>query len=394
MLGLYIHIPFCARRCPYCDFAIIAGAKNEFVHAYVAALRTELESTLQAVQGSGRELTSIFFGGGTPSYLAGEVLASLLARIRENYPIASNAEITLEANPEDATPEKLRVLRDAGWNRISFGAQSFAADELKFLGRRHDASQIEYSIETARAAGFENVSLDCIYALPNQTLTQWQSTLRRVVELEVPHVSCYSLTIEEGTAFGRRAERGVLLPMVDDAQAEMMQAAHEILEDAGLERYEISNYARIGFRSIHNENYWCGGDYLACGNGAHGHWDGRRWWNERDPVRYVKRMKNDGTAVADQEVLSPRQRLDEIVMLGLRMRAGFSLEEASAKAGCDVSKKWNGVLNELVSGKVLQLHAGRVRLSPDAIPVADAVAARLLTSIPWNNKDNPIRSNT
>jgi oxygen-independent coproporphyrinogen-3 oxidase len=381
MLGLYIHIPFCARRCPYCDFAIVAGASDDFMAAYVAALRGELKSTLHAARHgacAGRELTSIFFGGGTPSRLEAGVLASLLATVKENFPLATDAEITLEANPEDAAPGKLATLRAAGYNRISFGAQSFDESELKFLGRRHDAPKIEAAVRAARAAGFENISLDCIYALPDQTPAQWRSTLHRIVDLNVPHVSCYALTIEDGTAFGRRAARGVLRPLADDAQAEMMQAAPELLEQAGFERYEISNYARPGFRSIHNENYWRGGDYLACGNAVHGHLNGRRWWNERDPRRYVSAIQARGTALAGEEVLTPRQRLEEIVMLGLRTRAGFDLRETSEMLKLDARRELNGALEALAARGVLEVEKDHVRLHAEAMPVADAVAARLL----------------
>jgi oxygen-independent coproporphyrinogen-3 oxidase len=382
MLGLYVHIPFCARRCPYCDFAVVANAKNDFVARYVAALQEELQSTLRnarADECAGRKLTSIFFGGGTPSFLDGEVLAALMKTIRENYPVEENAEISLEANPEDATLEKLKVLREAGWNRISFGAQSFDEKELKFLGRRHDAPTIESSVQNARDAGFENISLDCIYALPGQTHAQWRSTLERVVDLEVPHISCYSLTIEDGTAFGKRAARGVLLPMTGDAQAEMMKSADETLKSAGFERYEISNYAKPGFRSIHNENYWRGGDYLACGNSAHGHLNGKRWWNQSDPKRYAGLIETAGSAVDGVEVLSPRQRLDEIVMLGLRSIDGFDLRQVSEKLQLDARQELNGELQKLAARGVLVIEGERVRLGADAMPIADAVAARLLS---------------
>jgi oxygen-independent coproporphyrinogen-3 oxidase len=382
MLGLYVHIPFCAHRCPYCDFAVLAGRQGDFVATYVATLHAELESVLGKAQSNecaGRELTSIFFGGGTPTRLDGEVLASLLNTIRVNFPLAAGAEITIEANPEDATLAKLATLFAAGWNRISFGAQSFDASELKFLGRHHDASQIEMAVDTARAAGFENISLDCIYALPKQTLPQWQNTLERIVALNVPHVSCYSLTIEDGTAFKRRVTRGTLHPLADETQAVMMQTAGEFLGRSGLERYEISNYAKVGFRSMHNENYWRGGDYLACGNAAHGHLNGRRWWNERDPKRYVEVFGERGTAVVGDEVLTPRARLDEIAMLGLRRPEGFDLCEASQKLGFDVRQELNGALVDLTAAGVLEIENDRVRLSAESLPVADAVTSRLLT---------------
>lgn len=380
MLGLYVHIPFCARRCPYCDFAIVANAKSEFVENYVAALRVELASTLQSARANEtRELSSIFFGGGTPSALKGEVLASLLELIRENFPIARDAEITLEANPEDATIEMLSTLRAAGWNRISFGAQSFDSNQLKFLGRRHDSAQVENSIESARAAGFENLSLDLIYALPGQTRAQWRSTLARAVELNVSHLSCYSLTIENGTNFGRRAKLGTLVPVESDAQAELMQDAQEILSAADYSRYEVSNYARPGLESSHNLNCWRGGDYLACGNSAHGHLNGVRWWNERDPQTYVALMEAGKSARAGEEILTPRERLDELVMLGLRTREGFDLQKVSSRLNLDVKRELNGALQDLLARGVLEAQDQTIRLCAASMPVADAVAARLLS---------------
>jgi len=375
MLGLYVHIPFCAKRCPYCDFAIHVGAQNELVSDYCNMLRRELESTLD---GQGAPLTSIFFGGGTPTALSAAQLAELMQVIRDNAPLAEGIEISIEANPDGLDFEKLKALRAAGWNRLSMGVQSFDDAALKYLGRTHCAADIATTMAAARAAGFDNVSLDLIFAVPGQSRESWRDTVQQAIELEPEHVSCYSLTIEDGTAFGRRRERGRLIPIVDDEQAALMADAVELLGAAGLGRYEISNYARAGRECRHNLNYWRGGNYLACGNGAHGHADGVRWWNERSTPAYVESMRLRGTARVGQETLEPRQRLDEIVMLGLRLREGFGLDAASRQCEIDARAVLATELRQLEALGLLQERDGVVQLMPEAMPVADAVAARLL----------------
>lgn len=378
MFGLYVHIPFCARRCPYCDFAIHIGARADFREAYVAALERELTQALQAPEISGRQLTSLFFGGGTPTLVPEEALALLLKRVYENNDVDPQAEVTIEANPENLTPAKLKALRQAGFNRLSLGVQSLDDEALRYLGRVHRAADVERVVLAAREAGWENVSLDLIYAVPQQSRQAWQRTLEQSIRLPLTHVSCYSLTIESGTPFGKRAERGTLLPVCDDAQADQMQDAHDILQAAGILRYEISNYARPGFESKHNRNYWQGGDYLAVGCGAHGHLNGLRWWNERDAAKYTELIQAQNSARTGEELLTPRQRLDEVVMLGLRTREGFSLEEVAKRLGINVRSALGEPLQRLTAQNWLEEKEGCIRLSARGMPVADAVALQLL----------------
>ncbi len=383
MLGFYVHIPFCARRCPYCDFAIQIGGGEAGRAQYAAALRCEIEGVLreQSALEPERAVTSIFFGGGTPTELEAEELNAILKTIFDGIGVAPDAEITIEANPENLSEEKLMKLRAAGFNRLSLGAQSFDAVALKTLGRVHAPQDIESVIALARRAGWQNVSLDLIYAVPGQSRASWQDTLRCAADLSIEHVSCYSLTIEPQTAFARRAASGKIVPLHDDAQSELMDDAEAILGAAGVVRYEVSNYARRGFESRHNLNYWLGGDYLACGNGAHGHRAGHRWWNERAAVRYVEMVNADGSARGGEEFLTTSERLSEIVVLGLRLRAGFSLEAASCCLNYDVrgalqqSRAWR-VLTEQ---GLLREDKGNLRLAPTALAVADAIALRLLT---------------
>ncbi len=383
MFGFYIHIPFCARRCPYCDFAVQIGGGTEKRTQYVAALHREIEGALreQTALEPGRVLTSLYMGGGTPTELEAAELAGILTLVFEGIAVAPDAEITIEANPENLTAAKLSALRAAGFNRLSLGAQSFDAEALKALGRVHSPQQIEDVVALARRAGWQNISCDLIYAVPGQSRARWQETLRRVAQLEIEHVSCYSLTIEPQTAFSRRVEAGKITPQTDDAQAELMADADEILGAAGILRYEVSNYARSGCESRHNLNYWRGGDYLACGNGAHGHRNGHRWWNERAASHYMAAMQERGSARAGEEHLSPQERLQEIVLTGLRLREGFSLAAASQRLEFDVKSalEQGTAWRVLTEQGLLRQDRGNLQLAPAALALADAIAVKLLS---------------
>lgn len=386
MSGLYVHLPFCARRCPYCDFAVHIGADDDFRRAYLAALRTELQSTLSAHAKQGGEkdgtaISTIFFGGGTPTAIGARALNDLLLFVRDHVEVESDAEISLEGNPEDGSPAEYEALLSGGWNRLSLGAQSFDDAVLKTLGRRHTSSQVEAVIGAAKSVGWHNISLDLIYAVPNQTTQSWQATLDRAISLEAQHLSCYSLTIEPGTTFARRVERKQLMPLEDDAQAEFMDMARSTLDGAGFGRYEVSNWARPGFECRHNCNYWRGGDYLACGCGAHGHRAGHRWWNERAAPRYIERMQTVGSARAGEESLSSYERLEEQVMLGLRWREGFDLKALSQTLQLDARGALNGRLEDLLARGVLEAcdaSGERIHLPQNKWAVADAVVRQLL----------------
>lgn len=375
MLGLYVHIPFCARRCPYCDFAVHVGAGQSFVADYVTALQNELKNVLCENR---LPIATIFFGGGTPTALPPKVLADLLHLIRDHANVLPSAEISIEGNPENASDELFETLRQSGWNRLSLGAQSFDDAALKQIGRVHNSAQIEYSMAAARRAGFDNISLDLMFALPQQSRQSWRETLRRAIDLEPEHLSCYSLTIEPDTHFARRVEEGRLIPLDDGSQADLMEDALEWAQAAGIERYEVSNYARRGRECAHNLNYWRGGDYLSAGCGAHGHKAGHRWWNERDAKIYVQQMQTLGNARAGEERLTPEQRFNEIVMLGLRLREGLDLEHASRKLGLDAHRVLESALKDLRSRGVLLEDGDSLKLQPQAMALADGIAARLM----------------
>lgn len=378
MFGLYIHIPFCARRCPYCDFSIHVGAREKFVDEYVSALKAELRTALKNSSQKGRRLSSIFFGGGTPTFLRTSALVAILQLVFDSHDIENGIEVTIEGNPEDLTPEKLSALRKAGFNRLSLGVQSLDDEALKYLGRVHRSADVEAGVVLAREMGWENISLDLIYAVPQQSRAAWNTTLQRASQLPITHISCYSLTIESTTPFGKRAQQGTLLPVHDDDQADQMQDAQEVLEGTAFSRYEISNYARPGWESLHNQIYWRGGNYLAAGCGAHGHENGLRWWNERDSQKYVALMQSQGHARADEEQLTARQRFDELVMLGLRTQAGISLAAISEQLGLNAESTLGAALPELLAQNWLEQSSGRLRLSKQGFPLADAITAKLL----------------
>ena len=378
MPGIYVHIPFCARRCPYCDFAVSVNARADFRAAYVDALARELRAELDA---RAVKFDTVFFGGGTPTELSATTLNGLLQTIGERGQLSDEAEIALEANPENLDFDYLAELKSGGWNRLSLGAQSFSASALEKFGRAHAPDRIDEVVAAARQAGFENISLDLIYGEGFTSLPAWRETLRRALALEVEHLSCYSLTIEPGTHFGHLAARGQLPVPTDDGQADLMELAQHTLDAAGWERYEVSNWARAGFECRHNLNYWRGGDYLAAGCGAHGHWNGRRWWNARDAKTYIARINSRGHAREGEELLQPRERLSEQVALGVRLREGFDLDALAARLDLDARALLAPGLEFLTDAGALEQSGARVRPAPHALAIADGMALRLLRGV-------------
>jgi oxygen-independent coproporphyrinogen-3 oxidase len=374
ILGLYIHIPFCARRCPYCDFAISVGAKDDFKERYLAALKRELEI---GAKSTFEEIQTINLGGGTPTALSIFQLQDLMRTIRRLFSIADDAEISIEGNPEFLEAEKLQALREAGWNRLSLGAQSFDEAVLKKLGRAHSPLQIESTFRNARNAGFDNLNLDLIYGVPGQSLDSWKSTLERAAQLEPDHLSCYALTIEPQTPFANWIEQGRMPDVDDDMATQMMDIAASFLHACGFSRYEVSNWTKLGFECRHNLAIWRGGNYLAAGCGAHGHQNGLRWWNERNAPKYVTMMEQQNTAKAGEEELTALQRARELVLLGLRLKEGFRWENLQ-RFGLSKSEVFNNSLNHLIFEKLLLSNELALRVHPEHINVTDAIARKIL----------------
>src|SRR5262245_21017016 len=306
--SLYIHIPYCISKCPYCDFNSHVVAEIPEA-AYTDTLLRELECYGADADWRGRTAQSIFFGGGTPSTFKPESIGKLLAWSAATFPIDADCEITLEANPGTVDAANFAGYRKAGVNRISVGVQSFQPRLLKFLGRIHDAEQAKQALKIVRQAGFDNFSFDLIYANPGQTLEELAADLDTALEFESPHLSAYNLTFEEGTPFHHEYRSGRLQHLSEDEEVAMAELIESKLGRAGLVRYEISNYAWPRWHSRHNVNYWRGGDYLGLGAGAHSYRrnadnvTGRRWSNEKNPSRYMAQIDQCKQAVVDRETI-------------------------------------------------------------------------------------------
>ncbi len=312
--GVYVHIAFCATRCDYCDFATWTDRGHlidEYVDACVADLTRRTRDPVPPV-------TSVFFGGGTPSLMQ----ASQLVRILDAVPRTADAEVTVECNPDSVDLAKLRAYRAAGVNRLSFGVQSTRAHVLAALGRTHDRANVTRAVVWARDAGFERFNLDIIYGATGESLTDWEATLADVLELEPTHVSAYALTVEPATPLGQRVAAGTQSPPDEDDQADKYILADERLAAAGLANYEVSNWAAAGEECRHNLLYWQQHEYLGIGSAAHGHTAGRRWWNVRQPERYIDRIEQDVSPEAGAEQLDPVRRAEERFALALRTSAG------------------------------------------------------------------------
>lgn len=373
-MAVYVHWPYCARICPYCDFNVVRdrGWREEQA-VLVEAILTDLSA--QAAMLGPRPLASVFFGGGTPSLMRPEDAARVIARARALFPGGGEVEITLEANPTDAEAAHFGALRDAGINRLSLGVQSLDDAQLQFLGRNHSADEARRAIAVAVGI-FDRLSIDLIYALPGQTVAGWTAALTEALDMGFEHVSPYQLTIAEGTAFERAVERGTFAPPDEDTAADLYEATQTVLEAAGFEAYEVSNHARdIAARSAHNLHVWRGGDYVGVGPGAHGRLtlDGLRTATvaHRRIADYVEGVAA-GTPWSESERLDPRAAAEERLLLGLRTVEGVALTDLAA---LDLTARVDG----LVSDGFLAVAGGRVAATATGRPVLDAVLKALLT---------------
>ena len=330
--SLYVHIPYCVSKCPYCDFNSHVVPEIPET-SYTEALVQELNHYAQVDNWHGRTVRTIFFGGGTPSTFLPLSIGRILDCAHGLFSIDSDCEITLEANPGTVDRENFAGYRAAGVNRISVGVQSFQSHLLKFLGRVHSAGEAVKALQVIGDAGFKNFSLDLIYANPGQTLQDLEKDLDTAISFQSPHLSAYNLTIEEGTPFHHEYYSGRIRLLSEDVEIAMAELIERRLNDAGLKRYEISNYARPGFHSRHNVNYWQGGDYLGIGAGAHSHNKAdtqgplaQRWSNEKNPGRYMSQVRETSQAVANREAIDYETAASEFMFLGLRTTEGISID--------------------------------------------------------------------
>lgn len=376
-LALYVHWPYCARICPYCDFNVVRDRGRDQEQAgLVEAILTDLEA--QAALIGPRSLASIFFGGGTPSLLDPDAVARIIAAATARFAPEDPIEITLEANPTDAESDRFAALRDAGINRLSMGVQALDDEALRFLGRNHSADEARRAVAVA-ARAFDRLSIDLIYARPGQAVTGWTDDLTQALDLGFEHISPYQLTIEPTTAFGRAVARGAWSPPDEDLAADLYETTQSVLQAAGFEAYEVSNHARgVTARSSHNLHVWRGGDYLGLGPGAHGRLtlDGVRTATvaHRGIADYVTGVAG-GTPWTEHQPLSPTDAAEEKVLLGLRTVEGVALAELATLERTVAARP----LADLIADGFLEVEAGRLRATATGRPVLDSVLGKLLT---------------
>jgi oxygen-independent coproporphyrinogen III oxidase len=374
-LGIYLHIPYCLHKCGYCDFNSHPENRKE-EESYIAALSLEIDH--YASRFSGRTFSTVFFGGGTPTILPPKSLDKIFCKVKNLFNLSSRCEITIEANPATIKQETLTQIRSAGFNRISIGVQSFDAEELNLLERVHNEKEIYTTIDLARLAGFDNLSLDLMFGLPNQSPKKWRSHLSQAVAKTPNHISAYSLTIEPATSFFKLQERGRLHLPAEDIQLEMFQDTIETLQSAGYEQYEVSNYAQPGFKSQHNLNYWDNGEYLGLGAGASSYIDGERYKNINLPAHYIREVQSKGSAVESTEKLDLLNSMGETIMLGLRRLEGIAIEDFESRFKVSFKTVYGKVIDPLIKEGLITFNNNRMALSRKGLYIADSVILKFL----------------
>ena len=380
--SLYIHIPYCISKCPYCDFNSHVVAQIPET-GYTEALLRELELYGEESRWRGRTLQSIFFGGGTPSTFKPTSIGKLLAWAAATFPIANDCEITMEANHGTVDAAHFAGYRVAGVNRISVGVQSFQAKLLKFLGRVHSADEAEKALNIVKQSGFDNFSFDLIYANPGQTLADLEADLDTALEFNPPHLSAYNLTFEEGTPFHHESRAGRMANLDEDVEIAMAELIDAKLGAAGLKRYEISNYARPWFHSRHNVNYWHSGDYLGLGAGAHSYRrnddgvTGRRWNNEKSPAKYMTQIDDIRQAVVDRESIDAHKAAAEFMFLGLRMTEGIRTDVFRQRFG-QTAQQYYPQIDTWIEGDLMVEQGEFLRFTAKGLMLANSIFVHLM----------------
>lgn len=369
-IALYLHMPFCARKCAYCDFASYPGRERDMAR-YFLALQQEMEE--QCARFGSMRAKTIFIGGGTPSLMSGAQVGALMRMVRAHFEVAEGAEITMEANPGTLSEEKLLACRTAGINRLSMGAQAAQSGLLKALGRIHQWADVAQSVRMARASGFENINIDLMYALPGQSLDDWAETLERAMALHPEHLSCYSLIVEDGTPLKERLERGEISLPDEETTLEFQTMVEQALPRAGYERYEISNYAKKGCECRHNLAYWLREDYLGLGCAAHSLMNGLRFGNTADLDGYIA-----GEYGREEQALALLDERVEAVMLGLRLTRGLSLADYRARYGRDLLKEAPSAFEKLRGLGLMKWNEKRLFLTPHGLRVQNAALVEIL----------------
>ena len=378
-LAFYVHIPYCARRCGYCDFntytpselsisSDLSGVSRDYIDLLIAEINSARKISKADL------VPTIFFGGGTPTLMEPADLGRVVTAIKNNFDLAPNAEITTEANPDTVTPAKLAELREAGINRISFGMQSAVPHVLAALDRTHNPANVARSVNDARAAGFDEVSVDLIYGTPGESMSDWQESIDVALSLPISHISAYALIVEQGTKLGAQVKRGEVVMPDDDETADKYLLADAKFGAAGLNWYELSNWSKAGSESRHNLAYWNGDNWWGAGPGAHSHIDGRRWWNVKHPTAYKEKISSGQSPMHEEEVLNDEQKNSERMMLEIRLAKGIDAKtlDSGQLAILESFKNQGHLLADSWA-------AGRIVLSTSGRLIADRIVREILS---------------
>lgn len=366
----YVHIPFCTQICYYCDFSKVF-IQNQPVDDYLQALVREFESY------GIHKLRTLYMGGGTPTAITAKQLDYILSELTKFLDISMLEEFTIEANPGDLDADKIDVLKNSAVNRVSLGVQTFNNKHLKKIGRSHNEAQIYESIDALKGAGFDNISIDLIYALPGQTLDDVKDNVAKALALDIPHLSLYSLILEHHTVFMNKMRRGKLNLPTEDLEAEMFDYILEQMKGAGFDHYEIANFARPGFESKHNLVYWDNDEYFGCGAGASGYLNGIRYRN-RGPIQHYLKAVAEGNARLSEEVLTKNEQMEEEFFLGLRKKSGVSLSRFEQKFETSFENIYGQVVRDLTAEGLVQLDGDRLRMTQKGLFLGDTVAERFI----------------
>lgn len=370
-LGLYLHLPFCISKCPYCDFNSYQLKEDNQISSYISALYQEITTYSKKLKKS--NIKTIYLGGGTPTILSGVQISNILEFCKSKFTIDKDAEITIEANPGTLDGKKLKLLIESGINRLSLGAQSFNNLFLKKLGRIHNTQDIIDSYYLARKEGFNNINIDIMFALPDQTTEDLQITLKKAVSLKPDHLSLYNLTIKSGTEYYKKYKKGKLKLPTEDEEFDMYNWAIKFLEESGFEHYEISNFARPYKRSMHNLIYWQNKPYLGIGAGAYSFIKGYRYMNYESPARYTKEMMSGKLPVDNGEKLSLRKRMIETIILGLRTKDGVGYQKFKIRFKVDINNVFHKQISKLINLRLLQKDDFKIKLTKRGIFLANTV---------------------
>ncbi|MBM7607027.1 oxygen-independent coproporphyrinogen-3 oxidase [Lysinibacillus composti] len=360
--GVYIHIPFCHQICNYCDFNKVFF-KNQPVDEYIEAVGKEIEIVVKEMPEQFQKIETVFLGGGTPTALSATQLERLLQLIQEKLPMEHVVEFTSEANPDELTVEKLIALINGGVNRLSMGVQSFDEELLKKLGRTHSNNHVYETIQKAKEVGFQNISIDLMYGLPGQTLEQWEDTLDKALQLNLPHYSAYSLIVEPKTVFYIQYSKGKLSLPTEDSEAEMYGLLMNKMKANGLNQYEISNFASKGFESIHNKIYWDNDEYAGFGAGAHGYLNGQRYSNHGPIKKYMESVESGNRPTVREHVVSTTEKCEEHMFLGLRKNEGVTFKEFEMRFQVSMHEKYGDIIRQLTQQGLLIEDEIGIRLS-------------------------------